>query len=452
MTTLLAFIVVLGVLVFVHELGHFAAAKWAGIYVHRFAIGMGKPIPGLSVRRGETEYALCWLPLGGYVKMATQEEGAEGELEGGGTDVVVPPDRWFEAKPVWKRVIVISAGVTMNLLFAWAVYVGLALVKGRQVDPTTTVGRVVVADLPKGAEGLAQLQPGDRITAVDGRPVDAWDEILDGIVDADGNYVALTLSDGRTVRVEVHVDAIGDRVRAAQALLPSRPPIVELVSPGRAAERAGLMPGDTVLALAGEPVREWYAFVERVERSAGQPLALTIGSRTGRRDVTVTPAEERVTRGDSVRTVGRIGVQVATPVRSEPFPSTGAAVWAGTVATGRATGQIVRTVRGLIGGQVSRRELGGPVAIAQMAGQASRVGLDYFLAFMALISVNLAVLNLLPIPVLDGGHLLFLLAEAVIRRPLSVELRNRLTLVGLAAVGTLMLVALSNDIMRLLGR
>ena len=145
MTTLLAFIITIGVLVFVHELGHFLAAKWAGIHVHRFSLVLGSPIPGLRFTRGGTEYCIAWVPLGGYVKMATREEEATSSaLEGGSVDASsVPPEAYYEAKPVWKRMIVIRAGVTMNVLFAWFLFTSLFIKNGRAVNPTTTVGRVM---------------------------------------------------------------------------------------------------------------------------------------------------------------------------------------------------------------------------------------------------------------------------------------------------------------------
>src|SRR3954447_2763539 len=167
--TLMALIVVLGVLIFVHEAGHFVAAKWAGIYVHRFSLGLGPPIPWLTFRRGETEYSISWLPLGGYVKMASREEDiGSSALEGGAPSAPVPADRVFEAQPVWQRMLVILAGVTMNALFAWAVFSFLAYKNGRQIDPVTTVGRVVQDDIPASAAALKQVRPGARIVRING--------------------------------------------------------------------------------------------------------------------------------------------------------------------------------------------------------------------------------------------------------------------------------------------
>src|SRR5919107_4870887 len=180
--TIAALIVVLGVLIFVHEAGHFVAAKWAGIYVHRFSLGLGPPIRWLTFRRGETEYSISWLPLGGYVKMASREEDiGSSALEGGAPTQRVPPDRMFESKPVWKRMIVILAGVTMNALFAWVVFSFLAYKNGRQIDPVTTVGRVVAEGLPPSAAPLRQIAPGSRIIRINGDTVTSWDEVVSGI-------------------------------------------------------------------------------------------------------------------------------------------------------------------------------------------------------------------------------------------------------------------------------
>ncbi len=184
----LALVVVLGVLIFVHELGHFLAAKWAGIYVHRFSLGLGSPIKALSFRRGETEYAVSWLPLGGYVKMASAEEEAMGAaLEGGQAIEPVPPDRMFEAKPLWKRIIVILAGVTMNMLFAWLVYTGLALHAGRTLTLETRVGMVDSTVLPKGGEALRTLAPGDRIIAINDDTVHVWNDVVNQLQNAAGD-------------------------------------------------------------------------------------------------------------------------------------------------------------------------------------------------------------------------------------------------------------------------
>jgi len=452
LVTILALIVVLGVLIFVHEAGHFVAAKWAGIYVHRFSIGLGPPVPWLTFRRGETEYTISWLPLGGYVKMASREEDiGSSALEGGAPSVPVPPDRVFEAKPIWVRMLVILAGVSMNALFAWAVYAFLVYKNGRQIDPVTTVGRVVAESLPPEAAALKQLRSGTGIVRVNGDSVKSWDEIVSAMVNTPEPQVRLELSDGSTVALPIHPDALEERIRAAHALQPFRAPVVGQVLPEKPAAQAGIQEGDTILAVNGRPVQQWYDLLDLLQASGGQPLKVEVARGARRLSFDITPYVDTIPGpAGKPRAVGRIGVAVGTGFLSEPL-SLGHAIVEGGQATLRASTQIVRTVRGLFSGRISARSVGGPILIAKYAGESARLGLDNFLGFMAFISINLAILNLLPIPVLDGGQFLFLLAEGVIRRPLPMKVREKLTTVGLVLIILLMVLAFSNDIRRWFG-
>jgi regulator of sigma E protease len=450
--TVLSLLVVLGVLIFVHELGHFLAAKWAGIYVHRFSVGMGAPVKALSFKRGETEYAISWLPLGGYVRMASREEEATSTaLEGGAEELPpVPADRMFEAKPVWKRFIVLIAGVTMNVLFAWLVFSGLAMKNGRAVNPVTTVGAVDSEFVPAGAEAIKQLRTGDRITAVNGKPVTSWTDVDDAFM-ASGDDLSFSLADGRTITVPVHADEVESRLRLSAAVQPFTAAVAGRVIKGRPAERAGMQEGDTIVGVDGQPVQQWGDVLEVIEASPGRALQLTVGRSDGRAELSVVPdSTEVVDTAGARRWVGKVGVEVFRGTRFEPYSSLFAALGAGAKQTLGASTTIVRTVRGMFSGRVSSKSVGGPIAIGQMAGETARLGVDAFLAFMALISVNLAVLNLLPIPVLDGGQLVFLLAEGALGRPLPLKLREKLTLLGLAAVATLMALAFWNDIRRII--
>lgn len=448
---IVALIIVLGVLVFVHEAGHFIAAKWAGIYVHRFSLGLGAPVKALSWKKGETEYVISWLPLGGYVKMASREEEATSSaLEGGRASAPVPPHMVFEAKPVWKRMIVILAGVTMNALFAWAAFTFLAAKNGEQVMPTTVVGAVVRESLPAGAEELAQLQPGDTIVTINGTPMASWSQILQTLQTAAASRMVISVKGKGDVVADIPADALEHRAALGNAILPWQPPVVGLVQGTDPAGKAGIAIGDTVLAIDGVPVPQWYDMVGRIEPSAGKPLSFEIGGKEGRRTVAITPRKEAIAAGDSTRDVGRIGVGPKIDVKYRKL-SLGESFAAGTTQTIESSTLIIRSIKGMIKGLISPRTLGGPIAIGQMAGQSIQLGFDTFLAFMALISVNLAVLNLLPIPVLDGGQLVFLIAEGVIRRPLSLRLRERLTAVGLVLIVLLMVFAFSNDILKWFG-
>jgi len=451
--TVMTLVVVLGVLIFIHELGHFLAAKWAGIRVHRFALGVGTPIPGLSFRRGDTEYSICWLPIGGYVKMASREEvigssALEGDIPEGEGIRPVEPGEYFESKSLGARMVVILAGVSMNVVFAFLAYTGLAAKNGEQIDPVTTIGGVAVDSLPPGAEALATLQAGDRIVSINGRTVTSWNAVTEGILSEASDSVVIQLADGRHVVLQIHHTALADRYGAALALDPYHVPLVQAVQPGRAGDRAGLLPGDTVVAVAGVPVTRWGALVTEIRGSAGRPLVLEVGRPGGRVRISVVP--DSVPEGNLI--VGKVGVvfQAAISFESRPY-SFAEAVNVGFQATLSSSTQIIRTVQGLLSARISSRELGGPILIGQMAAQSARIGFDAFLAFMALISVNLAVLNLLPIPILDGGQFFFLLAEGVARRPLSLAVRERLTQVGFFLLLLIMVLAFSNDIRRLLG-
>ncbi len=450
--TVVSLIVVLGVLVFIHEAGHFVAAKWAGIYVHRFSLGLGSPIPWLTFKRGETEYSVSWIPLGGYVKMASGEEDVgNSPLEGGQATVQVPRDRMFESKPLWKRMIVILAGVTMNALFAWFLFSFLAAKNGRQIDPSTTVGRVIPELVPAGAEALRGLRPGSRIAAINGRPVSSWNEIEKGILNAPETEISIELDGGEVVALPIHPDALEGRIKASQAIQPFRRAVVGEVLPGRPAQRAGLQKGDTLLAVNGQAIGQWYDLLDVLNTDPPRDLSVEVARGSSHLTLAMHPAIDTIADAEGQkRPVGRIGVAVELNFREEKL-TLAQAVAEGWNSTASSSTQIFRTIRGLFSGRISKREVGGPIMIGQLAGESARLGLDAFLSFMALISINLAILNLLPVPILDGGQFLFLVAEGVTRRPLPVKLRERLSMVGMVLIVLLMGLAFSNDIRRLFG-
>lgn len=453
MTTVLAFIIVLGVLVFVHELGHFLAAKWAGIHVLRFSIGLGAPIKALTFTRGGTEYSVSWIPLGGYVKMASREEQAGSDtLEGGAASLEhVAPDAVFEAKPVWKRMVVILAGVVMNILFAWGVFSGILLWQGKPLLPVRTIGGVVGADsLPEVARPLAALVAGDSIVAVGGTRVLSWEDITQGIASAPADSVLIEVAGKPPIVLHIHRDQLDERMRAAASLRPFVTPVIGSVQAGRPAAAAGLQRGDTIVAVAGIPTREWNEVLDAISARPAQEVLVEVARAGQRLVLPVTTTDEPDPAGGD-RRVGRMGIAVETPrILTEPL-GLGPALAEGWGQTVTASTQVVRAVRGLATGRVSTNQLGGPIQIGQMAGETARLGAEAFLLFMAIISVNLAVMNLLPIPILDGGQFLFLLGEAVVGRPLSAKLRERFSMVGLAMILMLMVLAFSNDIRRLLG-
>ncbi|HEY4101605.1 MAG TPA: RIP metalloprotease RseP [Gemmatimonadales bacterium] len=451
--TVVILAVVLGVLVLVHEFGHYVAAKSFGVWVHRFAIGFGKPIPGLSFRQGETEWAIAWLPLGGYVKMASREtEPASSVLEGSAGTEIVPPDRVFEAKPVWQRMIIILAGVTFNAVFALVIFTGLAWKNGSRYDPTTTIGRVLASELPAAASAMASIPPGTRIVSVDKHPVTSWDDITERIAEGSDNQVDIAFAGRSDLVIPLHRDALGERAELATAIEPTQSPVIGQVGVGTPAQAAGLAVGDSLIAIDGAPIRSFADAVERIEPAAGRALHLTVIRHGEQRDLTITPkAEHQIPDDPSSPMVGRIGVASRARYLTKSLGPWGA-LKAGTHASVSSAGTIFRTLRGIADGHVSSKEVGGPILVGQMAAQEARQGFDNLLAFIGLISVNLAIVNLLPIPILDGGAFLFLLVEGVIRRPLPTAIREAFSMVGLALVVLLMAIAFKNDIWRLFGR
>ena len=443
-------IVIIGVLIFVHELGHFLAAKSVGIAVLRFSFGLGPRTP-IGVRIGETDYCLSWIPFGGFVKMAgLEEEGAPAAMEGGQLEVEVPRERTFDAKPLWARIFVILAGVTMNALFAVLIYVALAGAYGTAVDTTVTVGGVDTTALPLGASGLASLRPGDRIVRINGDSMTTWQAIQQELLTAGGTRITIEVA-GRSGPILLDVPRSESASRAALvgALEPRHEPVLGEVLAGRPAEAAGLRPGDRVTAVNGEAIPSWEQLVKAIEGSPGRAMALAVLRQGHGLTVTVTPRPTQVRdqSGGKMRTVGRIGVGPSAIQRRHLGLL--ASVGEGLDQTAGAAGLILFTLKGLVTGQVSARDLGGPILVGQLAGEVARAGLQTFLSFMALFSINLAILNLLPIPVLDGGHLLFLAVEGIRGRPLSLEQRQRLTQIGFFVLVGIMALALGNDVLRL---
>lgn len=454
--TLLAAIVVLGVVILVHELGHLVAAKAVGVGVLRFSIGFGPATP-IRFRRGKTEYVVAWIPLGGYVMMASEddpEEQASAAIEGARPDEGWEPHQLFERKPWWARFFVISAGVLMNGVFAWAVYVGIAAVYGQARSAPSAVASVDTAILPEAARALASISYPKRIVQVNGDPFRSWDQLREAILRPSSGKLALEFEgEARPVVVSLD-DARGqDRVDLFRALRPLVEPRVGRVVPGRPAARAGLKAGDLIVGVNHDTVVHWEQFVKVVEQAAGESLAVRIMRGGSVHRLVMVPEPEEVpdpVTGER-RTVGRVGVAVELPVQRVRFGLTGALA-EGTRRTVADAGLVIFALRDLVVGRMSPRELGGPIFVGQVAGELAGIGLQPLLAFIALFSINLAVLNLLPIPVLDGGRLAFLVAEAIRGKPLSRTLRMRLSQVGVAFLLAVMALAVANDLLRLVGR
>ena len=453
--TILSTIVVLGVLIFVHELGHFVTAKAVDIEVPRFSIGFGPKVIGF--RRGETEYVISLLPLGGYVKMAGMEELEMIEGQPGITEPAEAPTkrtdgRDFDSKPLWARALVISAGVIMNILFAIVVFTGNALVYGVPQEPEPVIGGITEELVPEGAEALYGVPSGSRIVTIAGDSIGDWEDLRIALLTTRAGDTQIELA-GRepiTVALPSNDSARASLFIAIEPVTASPPRISQVVADGPAAT-AGLRANDLIVRAGGQPVETWQQFVSIVEANPGIAVPLVVERGGEQLNLAVTPSSN--TAGSSGFQFGRIGVGGAGIdaglTRSRPSPIR--AIAYGTERTWDTASLVVGFLGGMFTGQYSPRNLGGPIEIGRISGQVARAGFEQFLSFMALFSVNLAVLNLLPIPVLDGGQLVFLGVEAVRGRPLSIEQRMRFTQVGFVIILMIMAWAIGNDILRVFG-
>jgi regulator of sigma E protease len=448
--TVLATIIVLGVLIFVHELGHFWAAKAVGVEVQRFSIGLGPKLFGF--RRGETEYVLSVVPLGGYVKMGGMDDEVMERVEGGAVPERVPSERDFDKKPIWARTLVISAGVIMNMIFAFVVYSFVAARWGIPEYASTRIGAVVAEALPPGTEMFATIEPGSRVVRIGGEPTRNWGEVVSGLyAAAPGPLTVELVEPTRPVTITVPADE-AERRRLAGALQPWIEAGAGSVVPGSPAELGGIEPGDRIVAVAGTPTESWWDLVREIESRPEQRVEITL-SREGRELVraVIVGAEEEARDGSTVM-VGKIGVGPPNSEMTYTSASIGEAIVHGYRETVAVTSLILGFLKDLVTGDISPRSVGSIVTIGEASGQAAAAGFEVFMRFMALFSVNLAVLNLLPIPVLDGGHLLFLGIEAARGgRGLTAQQRLAWSNVGFIIIVGIMLWALSNDFLRLVG-
>jgi regulator of sigma E protease len=383
MLSWLAPLLVLGLVIFVHELGHFLAAKWAGVYAPRFSLGWGNPI--WSFRRGETEYAISALPIGGYVRMASKEDEAASALEGGpelkadGSDIErskhwdehsmiphgplpIPPDRWFESKPLYKRLIIMVAGVVMNAILAVVVSTGVFAYYGQGYLPAVVDS--VVAERPAA---LAGMQSGDSVVSIDNVPVTRWDDVL-----------------------------------------------------------------------------------AKVSASPEVPLRFVVQRGSEQLTLLITPEaqEAAVPPTGEMQRVGRIGVGPRGEAQFEKL-GLGASLSAGVDATAQMAGNVIGVLGGLFRGKVSVSQLGGPVEIARASVTAAQTGAENLWALVAFLSINLAILNLLPIPLLDGGQIVLNVVESAVRRPLPAMVKEWYARIGLAAILLLFVTVTFNDLKRL---
>ncbi len=477
-----AIIFVFGIVIFVHELGHFLAAKLTGVYAPRFSIGFG---PALwSHKWGETEYILAALPLGGYVRMASREDESMAFLEGGsespateaganGAPAIVPEpkpiryydanamapfgprpvpeNRWLESKSLIARLFIMLAGVTMNFVLGFLIIAGIFISAGEVLYQTREIGDI--AGVPAGDGTFRSLAAGDTVLAVDGHPVTSWNEVSERIATDTASTLVIKTNRG-TTSIPVQDSGVHSRITIASAVLrPFLPAVVGQVVTGHAAERAGLKVGDSVVAVNGAPVRGWFGLVRQIESSPGRPLTLSVRRDGSARELRIvpdsTPDVNPITQRDTV--VGKIGAALKDLGTRRPI-ATGDAVKGAWLTTWANAGVIVHTLRGLLTGHQSVKGLSGPVGVMVQSGQAAQLGWTALLSLLALLSINLAVVNLVPIPILDGGQILIMLAEAIKGDTLAARTRVLLFYGGFSAIVLLFSIVTFNDLSTLVRR
>ena len=423
------FILVLGVLIFVHELGHFLAARRIGVRVLTFSLGFGPKL--LKFRRGDTEYAVSAIPLGGYVKMAG--ENPEDARTGASDE--------FLSKSKWQRFQVLIMGPVMNLALAFVV-MAFVLYQGADV-PAFTQQAVVVGSVETDSPAAkAGILPGDRITAVGTMPVETWEEFgLETVTKANRAVKLTIIRDGKTIERDVTPAAVGKYEEGVTGVMPPMRPQVFTVQPGEPAEAAGLRPGDVILGVNGEKPILHARVIEIIRASEGKPLAFEIERDGAIQTLTVTPKRF----GDIVRIgsqIRELEVRIVQPNLVEAFKMSAQRNydWAKL---------IVRTLGGLFTRDTPVKQLMGPVAIAGLSGEAAQAGWVQLFSLMAMISLNLGLLNLMPIPVLDGGHITILALEGLSRRDFSMKVKEKMLLGGFVLLLMLMVTVIYNDLARI---
>jgi regulator of sigma E protease len=428
-TSVLAFVFVLGVLIFVHELGHFLMARRIGVRVLTFSLGFGPKL--LSFRRGDTEYCISAIPLGGYVKMAG--ENPEDTRTGAADE--------FLSKSKWQRFQVLVMGPVMNIVLALVV-MAVVLYQGAQVPAFEQQPVVIGTFAPNSVAERAGLKLGDLIVSVDGKNVETWEQFSMAIVPKAKREVSIGyIRSGQLASATVVPDAQGKFEMGDIGVQPVVHPEVVAVSKGQPAEEAGLQGGDIILAAGGETNVAYDHLLAAIKSHSHQPLPLTVkrGDRVMEIVVTPRPIGEKVMMGAQINAFETHTVE---PGPLEAVKLSFAKNW-------EWSRLIVQTLAGLFTRETSVKQLMGPVAIADLSGSAAQAGWIQLFSLMAMISLNLGLLNLMPVPVLDGGHIFILALEGLARRDFSMKVKEKMLLAGFVLLLMLMVTVIYNDLMRI---
>ena len=426
--------IVLGILIFVHEWGHFVAAKLAGVRVDVFSFGFGPRIVG--VKRGDTDYRLSVLPFGGYVRMAGDNPAEER----------TGADYEFLSKPRWVRMIIAIAGPTMNILLALVIFWGIFWLVGLPSDPYLRQPAQIAA-IPQNDAGASGVQAGDQIVAVNGVRTNTWEKVLNQLKDElPGQSITLIVDRaGQEQTLTAKMPPASGTLYPVIGY-PPEPAITDEIGIGTPAEKAGMKAGDKIVAMNGRPVLTWQQLVESVRGSDGHPIQFSV-QRDGK-DLTfdITPVQGMGVDGNMIWQVG-VSPKIQLDFERQRFIPAGKEA---ALQTTLGMEQILQVLKGLFTGRVKLGQLSTVVGIARESGRAAKRGPMDLLWLMAVISLNLGLVNLLPIPILDGGHLLMLAIEGTLRRDLSVAVKERFVQVGLVFLLGIFAFVMYSDIFKLI--
>lgn len=439
MITIAAGIVMLGILVFVHELGHFCVAKLCGVKVLKFSLGFGPRL--VSHKRGDTEYMICAIPLGGYVQMLGEGVGDQGE------DAEIDAEdeqRSFSKKSIPRRMAIVAAGPVMNLILPFLI-LPLAYMIGinlpAYLDEPACVGYVV----PGSEADAAGFRNGDCIIKISGVDVASWSDTGSALVNSAGKPIVFTL-DRADGMADLVVDSKDGALEGLQSigLLPGQDAVIGGLAPAMPAIEAGLKEGDRILSVGGRKIASWYELKDAIQEVDGQPVDVVV--ERGTQQLTVELLPKKADGNDDYL----IGVAPQYETTFKRF-SPGDAIMAGAERSMDLIDLTLVFIQKLFAGHVSTSNIGGPITVVQIAGQAAQTDISSILSVLAFLSIQLGILNLLPIPILDGGHLFFYTFELIFRRPLSLRAREWAQQIGLILLILLMVLAFYNDIVRMLG-
>lgn len=438
------FLLGISIMIFVHELGHLLAAKWAGVPCHKFSVGFGPRLVGFQW--GETEYQLALIPLGGYVKMEGETDGAESRKDS---------PQGLSSQPPAKRALVLSGGVLMNLFLGLAIYMGLALHGGQAEELPAQFQEVVEQKLPQLEKGQEQawsnLPTNLTVASVDGRKVNTWEEAVTAVLAQTDQEATFHFENGQTFTGPVPQDDDA-KMQLIEALLPPLPTVVGRIQSGGVADQAQLQPGDRLIKIDGHTVERYMQWVNWVNTDAlfqdqpRQPVTLVFRREGERHQIQVDPRQ--ATPQTTASPLGWLGAKLGE--KRSPVSTTGAARFAGQQAQ-KDVQQVAESARLIGSGAIGVDQLSGPIKMAEISREAYQVSWYQFLSFLAFVSINLAIMNFLPIPALDGGHFMLLIVEVVRGQPLSDQWMKWLNLGGASLVMVLMGLVIINDVIQLGG-